>query len=151
MKLVSSTSGLDIGRDSSTGLDAVVAQGSPSLPVQQDEHILENPSIYNCQLPHILEPNFYLKDFGSPQAHPLEYRVEILVSYHLITFLANLDELVLDHKEAFLEKGTSDDADSGEGYPEEDLEEVEIISVEDMKERNTKTLRNKVLDRLAEY
>ncbi len=64
--------------------------------------------------------------------------------------LANLDELLLDHKETFLEKGTSDNADSGEGYPEEDLEEVEIISVEDMKERNPKVLRNKVLDRLAE-
>jgi hypothetical protein len=39
---------------------------------------------------------------------------------------------------------------SGEGYPEEDWEDVEIISAEDMKERNPKALRNKVLDRLAE-
>jgi hypothetical protein len=63
---------------------------------------------------------------------------------------ANLDELVLDHKEAFLEKDTSDNTDSREGFPEEDLEDVEIISAEDMKERNHKVLRNKVLDRLAE-
>lgn len=63
---------------------------------------------------------------------------------------ANLDKLVLDYKEAFLEKGTSDNADSGEGYLEEDLEDVEIISAEDMKERNSKALQNNVLDRLAE-
>ncbi|TVY35196.1 hypothetical protein LSUB1_G005388 [Lachnellula subtilissima] len=63
---------------------------------------------------------------------------------------ANLDGLLLDHKEAFLEKGTSDNADSGEGYPEEDLEDVEIISAEDIKDRDTKALRSIVLDRLAE-
>ena len=62
---------------------------------------------------------------------------------------ANLDELTLDHKEALLEEGTSDNADIG-GFPEEDLENVEIIDAEDMKGRSPKALRNKVLDRLAE-
>jgi hypothetical protein len=41
---VSSTSGLGIGGETSTGLDAVVAQvsaGLPSLPLQQDEDIVE--------------------------------------------------------------------------------------------------------------
>lgn len=50
---------------------------------------------------------------------------------------SNLDELAPGH-------------DSGEGYPEEVLEDVEIISAEDTKERNLKALRNKLLDRLAE-
>jgi len=63
---------------------------------------------------------------------------------------ADFDKLVLDHKEGFLEKGASDNADSGEGHSEEDLEDVVIISAEDMKERNPKALRNNVLDRLAE-
>ncbi|KAL9632463.1 MAG: hypothetical protein Q9164_005307 [Protoblastenia rupestris] len=88
---------------------------------------------------------------------PVERHALLLEQLHLSICLlgllakhpANLDELVLDHK-AFLEKGTSDNANSGEGYPEEDLEDVEIISAEDMKERNPKALRNKVLDRLAE-
>ena len=63
---------------------------------------------------------------------------------------ANLDELFLDHKEAFLEKGAFDNADNEESYPKEDLEDVDIISAEDIEEHSAKALRNKVLDRLAE-
>lgn len=63
---------------------------------------------------------------------------------------ANLDELLIDHKEASLEKTISDNSDSGEGCPEEDLEDLEIISAEDMKGGNPKPLRDEVLDRLAE-
>ncbi|RDW57788.1 hypothetical protein BP5796_12589 [Coleophoma crateriformis] len=89
---------------------------------------------------------------------PVERHALLLEQLHasicLVRLLAerpkNLDKLVLDHKEAFLEKNTSDNADSAEGYPEGDLEDVEIISAEDMKERNSKALRNKILDRRAE-
>jgi hypothetical protein len=91
---------------------------------------------------------------------PVERHALLLEQLHLSICLlgllaerpANLDELVLDHKDALLEKSPPDNVDSGEGYPEEDLEEeeVEIISAEDMKQRNHKALRNKVLDRLAE-
>lgn len=89
---------------------------------------------------------------------PTERHALLLEQLHLSICLlgllakhpANLDELVHDHEEAFLEKGTSDNAALGGGYPEEDLEDVEVISAEDMKERNPNALRNKVLDRLAE-
>lgn len=63
---------------------------------------------------------------------------------------ANFDELVLDDREVFLKKSTSENVDGGEGHREDELEDVEIISPEDMKERDPKALRDKVLDRLAE-
>jgi hypothetical protein len=63
---------------------------------------------------------------------------------------ADLDELILDNKELFLENRVSENADSREDAPEDDLEDVEIISAQDEKQRNPKVLRNKVLDRLAE-
>jgi len=60
----------------------------------------------------------------------------------------NLDELVLDYKEVFLKKSTFDNANNKEDYSEEDLKDIEIISAEDIKERNFKALRDKVFDRL---
>jgi len=60
----------------------------------------------------------------------------------------NLDELVLDYKEVFLKKSTFDNANNREDYSEEDLKDIEIISAEDIKERNFKALRDKVFDRL---
>ena len=62
----------------------------------------------------------------------------------------NIDDLDLDHKEAFSKKGITDNADSGDAYPEEDLENIESIGDEDMEESRPKILRDKVLDRLAE-
>ena len=60
----------------------------------------------------------------------------------------NLDELVLDYKEVFLKKSTFDNVNNREDYSEEDLKDIEIISAEDIKERNFKALRDKVFDRL---
>lgn len=70
------------------------------------------------------------------QLHPSIFLLRLLAERP-----ANLDELVFDHKEALLKNGNSDNADSVEDYPEEDLENIEIISAEDLKERNPKALR----------
>lgn len=78
------------------------------------------------------------------QLHPLIYLFKLLTER-----LVNLNKLILDYKKAFLKKDTSDNADSGEGYLKENLKNVKIIGAKDIKKRNPKTLRNKVLDRLA--
>lgn len=88
-----------------------------------------------------------------PEQHILlqeQLRLSICLLRLLAERPANLNELVLDHEEAFPGEGASDNVDSEEVCPKEDWEEDEIISSEDMKERDPKALLDNVLDRLAE-
>lgn len=61
----------------------------------------------------------------------------------------DLQEMVSDH-EGVLVKNTIDNADNEDGYPEDDLEDMELISTETIEKRDPKALLNKLLDRLAE-